>query len=71
MALSPTNVSDISFTNSVGGTNETYLSLEDIASMYPTNVLLGITGNYSGSSNSDIFYIGNYWTSQDSMNAMT
>ncbi|MEM3191142.1 MAG: hypothetical protein QW292_03445 [Candidatus Parvarchaeota archaeon] len=61
MALSPTNVSDISFTNSAGGANGIYLSLQDIASMYPTNVLPGITGNYSGSSNSDIFYIGNDW----------
>ncbi|MEM3193177.1 MAG: hypothetical protein QW292_14055, partial [Candidatus Parvarchaeota archaeon] len=61
MALSPSNDSVIDFTSSIGGTNGILLSLQDIASMYPTTVLPWITGNYKGSSNADSFSIGNNW----------
>ncbi|MEM0134580.1 MAG: hypothetical protein QXU18_05045 [Thermoplasmatales archaeon] len=61
IVLSPSNYSAINFTNSVGGKHGTILSLQDIASAFPTKVLPWITGDYNNSSNSHYIQIGNDW----------
>ena len=60
-ALSPSNGSGISFTKDLGNASGTYISLSNISSMYPSRILPEMTGNYSGSSNADNFWIGNDW----------